>query len=75
MFPPEPFFRYLMLVEKERGKKDWRRTHTFKSLESMIHFCIELHYNQLHEIIYWNALRTVPAQEIKTIMGWLWELP
>ena len=27
-------------------------------------FCIELHYNQLHEIINWNALRSLLVYKI-----------
>lgn len=32
-------------------------------LGSLTEFCIELLYNQLHEIIYCNALRTSPVRE------------
>lgn len=37
----------------------WVHTLVFKYSESMTHFCIELHYNELHEIVCWNVLETL----------------
>lgn len=41
-----------------------RYTLSFKSLRSQTYFPIELHYNQLHEIISWNALRASLVKQI-----------
>lgn len=47
-----------------------------KVLGSLTHICIELYYKQRHEIICWNALRTLLVYENQSgcaerIMGWL----
>lgn len=42
----------------------------FKGWGSSSPFCFEPHYNQLHEIIYWGAFRTLPEHSRSVGMGW-----
>lgn len=55
-----------------------KHTPLFKSLGSLTHFCTEVHHNQLHETIHWNALRTLLVDKSQSgcaeHMGCLWEL-